>query len=382
MKIGMFLGSVGSDSGGPERYEMELVKHLAAIDKVNEYELLTLFERGPERLVKQENFSAQALSPRIRPVSMLTSLPLQMKRAQADVWHATYVPPPFSPEPYAFTLVCSSMIEHPELFPPAIRLRLTTLTNRAIAKAELIVCISDHIRQVVRERYQVSEDRLAVTHLGASEAFQPLDKEESRRFVRDTYGIDRPYFLFSGRWERRKNIVRIIEAFARFRAESKLDMQLVFSGERTWAAQEADTIIRQHGLARDVVDLGKSPMSELPQLYSGAVALAYPSLWEGFGLPIVEAMAAGTPVITSNNSSMKEIGGDAALLVNPESVDDIAAAMNAIAADESLQHSLREKGLARAAQFTWRRTAEQTLALYERQHSVRASTALGRKRHA
>ena len=375
MKIGMFLGSVGSNSGGPERYEIELVKHLAAIDRVNEYELLTLFQGGPERLVKQDNISARSLSPSIRPVSMLTSLPLQMRRSQSDIWHATYLPPPLSPAPYMYTLVCSSMIEHPELFPPAIRLRLTTLTNRAIAKSSLIVCISDHIREVVRERYKVSEDRLAVTHLGASEAFQPLDKLEAQRFVRETYGVDRPYFLFSGRWELRKNIVRIIEGFARFRAETRLDMQLVFSGERTWAAEEADAVIRKHGLESDVVDLGKSPMSELPQLYSGAVALAYPSLWEGFGLPIVEAMAAGTPVITSNNSSMKEIGGDAAILVDPESVEEIAAAMHAIASDVSLQQSLREKGLARAKQFTWRSTAEKTLALYERQYSPLRKTA-------
>ena len=218
MKIGMFLGSVGSNSGGPERYELELVKNLAAIDQTNEYELLTLFQTGSERLADQENFSVRALAPAIRPVSMLTSLPLQMLRSQSDVWHATYLPPPLSPKSYIYTLVCSSMIEHPELFPPAIRLRLTALTNRAIAKAELIVCISDHIRQVVRERYKVSEDRLAVTHLGASEVFRSLDKQVARRFVRDTYGIDRPYFLFSGRWEPRKNIVRIIKAFARFRA--------------------------------------------------------------------------------------------------------------------------------------------------------------------
>lgn len=375
MRIGMFLGSVGSDSGGPERYETELVKHLAAIDNSNEYELLTLFRKGPERLVQQENFSARALSPGIRPVAMLSSLPLLMRRSKADIWHATYVPPPFSPVPYLFTLVCSSMIEHPELFPPAIRLRLIALTRRAIAKSELIVCISDHIRQVVRERFGVSEDRMAVTHLGASEAFQPLDKDAARRFVEDTYGIQRPYFLFSGRWEPRKNIVRIIRAFAQFRAESGMDMQMVFTGERTWAAEEADAVIRQNGLQNDVVDLGKSPMNELPQLYSGAVALAYPSLWEGFGLPIVEAMAAGTPVITSANSSMQEIGGDAALLVDPESVDAIAEAMYTVAASADIQATLREKGLARAAKFTWRNTAEQTLALYERQHGLRGAVA-------
>ncbi len=366
MRIGMFLGSVGSDSGGPERYETELVKHLAAIDKSNEYEILTLFAAGKERLVDQDNISVSSLWPNIRPVSMLSTLPLHMSRSKADVWHATYVPPPFSPTPYMYTLVCSSMIEHPELFPPAIRMRLVALTERAIAKSALIVCISDHIRQVVRERFGVSEDRMAITYLGASEAFQPLDKASARQFVKETYGIERPYFLFSGRWERRKNIVRIIEAFAKFRAEYDSDMQLVFSGERTWAAEEADRLIEQEGLENDVVDLGKSPVSELPQLYSGAVALAYPSLWEGFGLPIVESMASGTPVITSKTSSMQEIGGDAAILVNPESVDEIAEAMGSVATDTALQEDLRARGLERAGIFTWRNTAQQTLALYER----------------
>ncbi|MDZ7784568.1 MAG: glycosyltransferase family 1 protein [Halioglobus sp.] len=186
-----------------------------------------------------------------------------------------------------------------------------------------------------------------------------------------------PDFLFSGRWEPRKNILRIIQAFAQFRAESKLDMQLVFTGERTWAAEEADNLIRKHALENDVVDLGKSSMDGLPQLYSGAVALAYPSLWEGFGLPIVEAMASGTPVITSNNSSMREIGDNAALLVDPQSVEAIAEAMYSIASDAVLQEKLREKGLARAEQFTWRRTAERTLALYQAHFNLHLKPGAG-----
>ncbi len=365
MKIGMFLASVGSDSGGPERYETELVKNLAAIDKHNEYEMLTLFPKAPERLVKQENFRCEVLTPQNRTVSMLTSLPKKMRRSSAQAWHATYVPPPFSPRDYMFTLVCSSMIEKPELYPPAVRLRLVALTNRAIQKAGLIICISDHIRQVVKDRYRVSDDRLEVIHLGVSEAFQAFDKAEAREFVKQAYGIERPYFLFSGRWEARKNIIRIIEAFGRFKREVPSDIQLVFTGESTWSANEARAAIRDNKLENDVLDLGKSPVDELPKLYSGALALVYPSLWEGFGLPIVEGMAAGIPVITSNNSSMVEIAGNAALLVDPYSVDSIVEAMVSVAASEELRESMREKGLARASEFTWRSTAEQTLALYQ-----------------
>lgn len=366
MKIGLFLGSVGSDSGGPERYETELVKNLAAIDRDNEYRALCLFDKGPERLVQQDNFHYRVLKPGTRMASMLTSLPYEMTRYPADVWHATYVPPPFSPRDYLFTLVCSSMIEHPELYPPMVRYRLVALTNRAIKKSRHILCISDHIRQVVKERYGVSDDRLSVVHLGVSEAFQPLDKDECRRFIAATYGIEKPYFLFSGRWEPRKNILRIIRAFARFKRETGAEIQLVFSGAKTWSANEAEKAIDENNLRSEIIDLGKSPADELPQLYSGATALVYPSLWEGFGLPIVEGMAAGTPVITSNNSSMAEIGADSALLVDPLDEAEIAEAMWRITQDPALHADLVEKGLRRAQLFRWRDTARNTLEIYQR----------------
>ena len=365
MKIGLFLGSVGSDSGGPERYDIELVKNLAAIDQDNEYRGLCLFEKGPERLVSQDNFDYRVLKPGARVASMLTSLPYEMSRYPAAVWHSTYVPPPFSPRDYLFTLVCSSMIEHPELYPPLIRYRLIALTNRAISKARHIICISDHIRQVVKERYGVSDDRLSMIHLGVSEIFKPLDKDECRRFVADTYGIHKPYFLFSGRWEPRKNVVRVIRAFARFKQETKSEIQLVFSGKKTWSASEADAEIDNNDLRSEIIDLGRSPNHELPQLYSGATALVYPSLWEGFGLPIVEGMASGTPVITSNNSSMAEIGADAALLVNPLDENEIAEAMHRISSDPALQAEMVDKGLRRAQLFTWRDTARKTLEIYQ-----------------
>lgn len=371
MKIGMFLGSAGSSSGGPERYEVELVRNLAAIDHENEYELACLFADGPQRIgVDQDNFCYRVLQPRSRMVSMLTSLPWAMLRSDAQVWHATYVPPPFSPRGYIFTLVCSSMIEHPEFYPPLVRARLVALTRRAIAKADLIICISDHIRQVLKERFHVADERMVVCLLGVSEAFLPFDPAQSAAFVRARYGIEGPYFLFSGRWEPRKNIANIVRAFARFRAESPHDLKLVFTGERTWAAAQTDALIAQLGLSEHVLDLGKSPVAELPMLYAGATALVYPSLWEGFGLPIVEAMAAGLPVITSNNSSMAEIGSSAARLVDPRVVDEIAAAMVDIAGDAALRQTLRTRGLARARLFSWRNTALQTLDVYRRMEHI------------
>lgn len=367
MRIALFLGSAGSNSGGPERHDIELVRSLTALDHDSDYLVVCLFPEGPARVgVQQENVSYEVLAPPIRTVSMLTSLPWAMWRRPVDLWHATYVPPPIAPKEYIFTLVCSSMFEMPELYPPAIRVRLVALMRRAVAKARYIICISDHIRQVLIERFGVSNDRLGVIHLGVSEAFRPFAKADCSEFVREHYAIEHPYFLFSGRWEPRKNIVRILEAFAAFKRETGSEVKMVFSGERTWAAHEADAVIHRNGLAAEVIDLGKSPVDELPILYSGAEALVYPSLWEGFGLPIVEGMAAGIPVITSNNSSMAEVSADAALLVDPLSVEDIAEAMIRITADATLATTMREKGLRRAMDFTWRHTAQQTLETYQR----------------
>jgi glycosyltransferase involved in cell wall biosynthesis len=372
MRIGLFAGSAGSNSGGPERYETELVRTLAAIDKVNEYEIFCLFGGGPTTIgVTQDNFRYHTLWPRYRPISMLTSLPVALLRHRLDVLHATFVPPPISPHRYAFTLVCSSMFEYPEAYPPAIRLRLRGLMGLAVRRAELIICVSRHIEDVIRERFAIAPERTAVVYLAASRQFRPIPEPECRAFLQRRYGIDGQYFLFSGRWEPRKNLVRILQAFDRFRRDTRLPHKLVLTGKQTWAARDVEDAIHKYHLADAIIDLGKSPVDELPYLYAGAAALVYPSLWEGFGLPLVEAMSAGTPVITANNTSMAEIGGDAALLVDPLSVEQIAAAMHRIATDPTLCGLLRDRGLQRAAAFGWETTARQTLAAYQRLGNLR-----------
>jgi glycosyltransferase involved in cell wall biosynthesis len=366
-RIGLYIGSAGSNSGGPERYETELLRSIAAIDKGNQYEIFCLFKDGPAKIaVVQDNFRYHTLWPSYRAVSMLTSLPVKLFSQCLDFMHATFIPPPITPHDYVFTLVCSSMFERPEFYPLPIRLRLVALMGLAVRQAKLIICLSQHIQEVVRERFELPPERTTVIPLAANTTFCEIPAVEGRAFLRQRYGIDAPYFLFSGRWERRKNIVRILEAFHRFKSEDRSPLKLVLSGERTWAAKEAEETIRRNKMEDEIVDLGKSPVDELPQLYAGAQALIYTSLWEGFGMPILEAMGTGTPVITSNNSAMAEIGANAALLVDPLSVDDIATAMHSIVADPVLHADLRARGLERAKMFSWENTARQTLAAYRR----------------
>ena len=365
MKIALFLGNAGKNSGGPEVYELELLRALARIDRQNEYHAYFLFEKGPEKAgPKPDNFHYHVLGSGSRAVKLAVTLPLALRRLKPDAIHSTFIPPVVIPPRMAYTLPCTAMFEHPSYYPLAIRLRLRALCGLGIRNSASVVCISEHVRQWVRQKVGLSNERLPLVPLGANTAFRPMSEEELAPVVREKYGLNFPYFLYSGRWEQRKNLVRLIAAFAQFKRENANEYKLVLTGERTWAAKEVDDRIEQLGIQDSVVDLGKSPLLELPALYCGATALLYPSLWESFGLPIVEAMRSGTPVITSKTSAMPETAGGAALLVDPFNEEEMADAMRRLSQDNGLRQSLREKGLERGAYFTWDQTARKSLEVY------------------
>lgn len=367
MRRVIFLSNAGRNSGGPEIYESELVRALAKIDKRNEYHLLCWDRRAPEVVgVRQENFFYHMLQPSLRPVSMLTSLPAWVAKLRPVIFHAPVIPPLFSPVEFMMTLVCSTTFRHPEYYPPLIRLRLRALLHRGIVKARRVLCISRDVKRHAIDAFRLPEEKFEVVYLGASERFRPLPREHIRSVLRERYGIDFPYFLYSGRWEPRKNILGVLRAFALLRRETRSDHRLVLTGQKTWAGAEADKVIEEEEIRDYVVNVGKSPVEELPVLYGGATALVFVSFWEGFGMPIVEAMACGTPVITSNVSAMPEIAGPAGILVNPHSIKAIAEAMHRLSTDADLRRRLSKRGLERAVLFRWDRTARQTLEAYER----------------
>jgi glycosyltransferase involved in cell wall biosynthesis len=364
VKIGLFLANAGRSSGGPEVCETQLARTLASVAPQHDYHLYCLDARAPLAVsLRQPNVAYHALRPHVRPVAMLTTLPFAVWRGAPDVLHATFMPPPWSPMRYVYTLVCFSMYRHPEFYPPAIRLRVRALVARGARTAAFLLCVSDNVRQLFRERFRIPEDRMAVTYMAASDRFRPLERTEVQGYLARN-GIRDPYFLFSGRWERRKNLERIVRAFAEFKRATRLPHKLVLTGSRGWDAEAVLAAIVETRMVDQVVDVGKTPLDELPYLYGGAEALLYPSLWEGFGMPIVEAMACGTPVITSNLSSMPEVAGDAALLVDPYRTDDLTEAMQRIAEDGNARRALGARGLARAREFSWEKTARQTLAAY------------------
>lgn len=239
-------------------------------------------------------------------------------------------------------------------------LHLSTRYNARAAK--LVIADSAATHDDLVRHYGVPADKIRVVHLGHGPAHRPPSAEEVRA-VRARHGVVGDYVLTVGTLHPRKNLGRLFDAFALARAESGVPCRLVVVGAAGWQAEE---IHRQAAeLGADVQFLGYVPEAELPALLGGAMALAFPSLYEGFGLPALEAMACGTPVVASNTSSLPEVVGDAGLLVPPTDVAALSRALGAVLRDAGLRAELRARGLDRASRFTWRRCAAETLAVLE-----------------
>ena len=366
MRIGVLVLMAGRAAGGPETYEVELLRALAQIDRANEYVVYCTGPEAPRAIgVRQENVRYHVLRPPARAVSLSVTLPARTLVDGIDFLHATFTPPPVALRREVLTLHCLSSFVHPEFYRPLIAWRLNGLLRVGMRRAARILCVSRDTAEHVHQRFGIPRDRLAVTYNGVSARFQPVPPEIARRRVREALNVNDPYALFVGKLEPRKNVVRLLEAFARFRADTRSGTKLLMAGNRTGMTPAIERQLVRLGLRDAVLLPGYVPDDLLTSLYSAARMFLLPSLWEGFGIPIVEAMACGTPVLTSNVTCLPEIAGDAALIVDPASAAGIAEGIARLDASEVLRDTLRERGLRRASVFTWERSARATLAAYQ-----------------
>jgi glycosyltransferase involved in cell wall biosynthesis len=263
-----------------------------------------------------------------------------------------YNTPLFCRSRFVFSIHDLSHIYCPEISSPPIRLYYATVMKRACRRAASILTVSEFTRKQVIDWSGVSPEKVWNVGCGVDPTYQPGG---------DSYGLPFPYFLSVSNRKRHKNEFRMVEAFAKASLDPRI--HLVFTGEPV-----ADLVrcIETHQLRSRVDFAGVVEEAKLPSLYRGAEALVFASLYEGFGLPILEAMACGTPVVTANTTAMPEVAGDAALLVDPTSVEQIGKAMEQIVSDISLRQQLREKGLAQAAKFSWGATSSRVHLLLKR----------------
>jgi glycosyltransferase involved in cell wall biosynthesis len=232
-----------------------------------------------------------------------------------------------------------------------------------------IIAISNTTATDIRKFFGVDHNRLHVVPNGVDHhRFNPADANQSKVWVRDHYQLDRPFFLYVARLEHPgKNHVRLIEAFNQFKASTGSDWKLVLAGSDWHGAEVIHAMVRQSPWASDISCLGFVPDSALPSFYRAAEALIFPSLFEGFGMPVVEAMACGCPVVCTANGALGEVAGTAALpLQNPENVNELARHLVRLAIEPALREELQAKGLTRAAEFDWKFTAQATLEVYRK----------------
>jgi glycosyltransferase involved in cell wall biosynthesis len=367
MRIGIFVITPGRQGGGPETYEVQLLRALARTDEQNEYVVYCTHDAAIRAIgVQQPNFRYRVLQPGVRWISVPLTLPAMLVRDGIDFLHATMVPPPFSPKPYLLTILCSSNWKHPEFYQKKVVWRLNKLLARGMKSASMFLCISKHLLDEVHEDFGVAKNRMEVSYMGVGSEFEPKGREASRRWLSEKHGVHEPYVLFVGQQQERKNVFRVIEAYGQHRKQSGTDACLLLVGRNASKNGPITETIRRCGVEKYVMRIGYFPFTELPYLYSGANMLVFPSLCEGFGIPVIESMACATPVVTSTATCLPEIAGDAALVVDPQSVEGIAGAMTRIECDGTLRSALVEKGFQRARIFSWENCARSTLRAYTR----------------
>ena len=272
-----------------------------------------------------------------------------------DIIHCPTVAAPFFFKPNAkVVMTVHDLI--PLLFPQwhilRRRLYFKFFLNYRFRFVDQFIAVSAHTKKDLIRCFGISPQKISVVHEGAAEHFSPGN------------GDKQDYFLAVGTIEPRKNLRRIIKAFLQVREKTNPPHKLLIAGAKGWNCQKDIMLMKQHWPHIEM--LGYVPDKNLPELYRRATCLIYPSLYEGFGLPVIEAMACGCPVITSNLSSLPEIAGDAAIQINPYNTDELAGAMIRLAGDQSLQRELANSGLKRSTEFTWDHCARQTLAVYEK----------------
>jgi glycosyltransferase involved in cell wall biosynthesis len=303
-----------------------------------------------------------------RIVSWSTSKSLDRALADADVFHCSDV---LLHKPRGTRTVVTVHDLSTLLF-PQLHLRSTVeLHEKKIRfvrqQADLVIAVSENTRRDVIEHLGVPPDRVHMVYEAAGAQFRPIEDTGTIATVVQRYGLTpNNYVLTVGTLEPRKNQTRLVEAFHLLRQRGTApNLKLVLAGRKGWLYEDLFRRVEELGLTKDVVFAGVVPDKDLPALMNGALMFVYPSLYEGFGLPVLEAMACGLPVITSNLSSLPEIAGNATLLVDPYDVEGLAETMRHLIENEAIRATLCSKGLSQAARFSWEEAAKQTIRIYE-----------------
>jgi glycosyltransferase involved in cell wall biosynthesis len=377
MFIGIDYTAAARQGAGIGRYTRELISALLGLESAHQYVIFAAtggLETGDWRTgIQRRNVQFRALPLTDEWLARLwhrlrLPIPVEAVTGPLDVFYSPdfVLPPTQRATRTLLTVHDLSFMHYPETFVPPLRRYLERVVPRSIARADLVLADSAHTRSDIVSLFGAPPDKVQVLYSGVHPRFCPEPEPGEREQLRDRYNIgDQPYVLSVGTIQPRKNYVRLIQVFAHLQTCTLrvANLQLLIGGGRGWLYQDIFAEAEKHG--DRVRLLGFVDDADLPALYRNAALFAFPSLYEGFGLPVLEAMACGAPVVCSNASSLPEVAGDAALLVDPHDTDALTQALVRTLEDADLRREMIARGFAQAARFTWEQAARQLLAAFD-----------------
>jgi glycosyltransferase involved in cell wall biosynthesis len=364
MNIGIDVHASEADGSGNCTYIRRILLALLALDPPHDFFLYATDRNHPfyGDIPNRPNIHLRELPVR-RP---FLRIPFFLARAtvrdKLDILHVQYIAPPFHRGKLVATIHDLAFLHVPETFSKFFVWRSKVFIRRTARRAARVITGSCFSRDDIVATYGLDPRKIEVVPYGVSPEFAKNDPARDEA-VLSAHGIRRPYVLFVGRLNSRKNLISLARAFERMKAATRLPHRLVIVGKEDF--ETAKTLASLDDIRRDVVLTGYVPDADLPSLYRQADVFIYPSLFEGGGLPVLEAMAAGVPVVTSNVSSLPEIIGDAGLVVDPLDLDEMGRALIRTATDPGFREECRNKGRSRAELFSWDAAARKTLQIYE-----------------
>jgi len=369
MKIAINTLGPSKIKAGIGNYVVNLVKELSKIDKSNNYLIIANKDNADFFDLNNKNFET-FIAPKYTTIKLLRllweqlKLPFILKKNNVDLLHSPgFVAPLIKTTKSVVTIHDMTFFSHAKYHTIFKQIYFGKMIPLSARNTDAIIADSNNTKEEIGKYLDIPGNKITTVYLGAGKEFKPIRKTTAQKILLDKYGIHHKFVLFVGMIEPRKNLARLVEAFKNAKDRNT---KLVIVGKKGWHTKELSNTIKKVELQNDVIFTGYVPDEDLIMFYNATEFFIYPSLYEGFGIPVIEAMACGCPVITSNISSMKEISGDSAILVEPQNVENITTAIKKLLKNKSLRKELSKSGIERAKFFTWKITAEKTLDVYNK----------------
>ena len=362
MRFSLDAHALGQRLTGNEVYVRSLLEGFARLD--TEAEFLAYVSEPEAPTWVPSRFEVRRVTGN-RYWRLGYDLAQQLRRDQVDLIHVQYNAPLLCPAPIVVTVHDVSFLEHPEYFPPGQAWQLRLSTGYTLRRAAKVLTVSEFSRQRIARGFGIPPEDIVVTPEAAQPHFRPANRENAAGRLRERFGINGPFVLTVGDLQPRKNPLGLVRAFHELITSlGPFPHRLVMAGKQTWFSPEVRAEIRRRGLEERVLITGFVAEAELVDFYNAADLFVFPSFYEGFGLPVIEAMACGRAVVCSSAGSLPEVADAAGILVEPHATAEIARAMRDVLVDSELRQRLERRSLQRAALFSWTETARQTLDVY------------------